>query len=233
MARFDTTRWSLVLASRAEVPEARIALAHLCQVYRSPVLAYVRRSGYTREEAEDLTQGFFVKFIEDAYHAAADPARGRFRTFLLSAVQHYVSKCRDRDRAQKRGGGRAHEDIDDEQGRELPGSASEAPDAVFQRAWALAVVHQALSDLREDAAAAGKLDLFDRLREFITEQPDEHDYARVAGELGMSRNTLAVAVRRLRLRLRERVRAQLAHTVAADADLDDELRVLRQVLGGG
>lgn len=232
MARFDTTRWSLVLASRAPAPQAREALAHLCQVYRSPVLAYVRRSGYSREEAEDLTQGFFLRFVEDAYHAAADPARGRFRTFLLAAVQHYVSKCRDRERAQKRGGGLDHDDIDDEHARELPGADSEAPDAVFQRAWALAVVQQALADLREEAAAAGKLMLFERLREFITEQPDEDDYGRVAGELGMNRNTLAVAVRRLRLRLRERVREQLAHTVAADSDLDEEVRVLRQVLGG-
>lgn len=232
MAVFDTTRWSLVLASRQDVPEARAALAHLCQVYRSPVLAFVRRSGYAHEEAEDLTQGFFVKFIEDAYHAAADPARGRFRTFLLSAVKHYVSKCRDRDRSLKRGGGHSHEEIADAGTGALPGDPAAAPDAVFQRAWALAVVQQALVDLRDEAVASGKLQLFERLREFITEQPDEQDYARVAAELGMLRNTLAVAVRRLRLRLRECVRAQLAQTVATGRDLDDEVRVLRQVLGG-
>lgn len=231
MARFETTRWSLVLATREDAPHAREALAHLCQVYRSPVLAFVRRSGYTREEAEDLTQGFFVRFIENAYHAQADPARGRFRTFLLTAVQHYVANCREREHAIKRGGNRMHESIDAAP-LDLSDDARDAPERVFERAWALAVIAQALAGLRSEADKAGKLAWFERLQEFVTEQPDEDDYARVAGELGVSRNTLAVAVRRLRLRLRALVRLELAQTVSEPAELEEELRVLRQVLGG-
>lgn len=229
MGRFDTTRWSLVLRARGDAADARAALEILCRTYRPPVLAYVRSHVHARDSAEDLTQAFFTRFIERAWHAGADPERGRFRTFLLTALKRFLIDADAEAHALKRGGNIRFEALDDDVADALDGA--EAPDEVFEREWARVVLAAALQRLRAEAEDAGKLVLFERLGEFLTEPPDEADYARVAAELNLRRNTLAVAVHRLRHRLRDLVREELAETTSCRADMDAELRALREALG--
>lgn len=225
MGRFDTTRWSVVLRARGEPLEARAALEQLCRTYRPPVLAFVRSRGYAIDTAEDLTQAFFARFLERAWHASADPERGRFRSFLLTALKRFLIDANAEAAALKRGGGIRFHALDDE--GDWEDGAGETPDAVFEREWAHAVLNAAFARLREEAEQAGKLELFRRLSGFLIERPDESEYARAAEELHLRRNTLAVAVHRLRHRLRELVREELSETTSNRAELEEELRTLR------
>lgn len=229
MGRFATTRWSLVLRARGDAGDARRALETLCRTYRPPVLAYVRNHVRVREHAEDLTQAFFMRFLEQAWHARADPERGRFRSFLLTALKRFLIDADAEAGALKRGGGCQFESLDG--AHEAALAAGDTPEHVFDRAWAQAVLGAAFERLRAEAQQADKLALFEHLSEFLAEAPDQADYARVAAELNMRRNTLAVAVHRLRLRLRDLVRDELAETTADHADLDAELHALRAALG--
>lgn len=228
MGRFDTTRWSVVLQARGDPAGARAALETLCRTYRPPVLAYVRSHVYARDNAEDLTQAFFARFLERAWHADANPERGRFRAFLLTALKRFLIDADAESSALKRGGGYRFESLDEET-PDAP-AGDESPEKIFERAWAKAVLGAALAHLRDEAEAAGKLAMFDRLSEFLVEAPDEDDYARAAEDLQLRRNTLAVAVHRLRHRLRDLVREELAETTACPADMDSELRALREAL---
>lgn len=229
MGRFDTTRWSVVLRARGEPAEARAALETLCRTYRPPVLAYVRHHVRMRDNAEDLTQAFFVHFLEHAWYARADPERGRFRSFLLTALRRFLIDADAEASALKRGGGYRFEALDEESGG--AGSGGDTPEHAFDREWARAVLGAAFARLREEAEQADKLPMFERLSEFLAEPPDAADYARVAAELGVRRNTLAVAVHRLRHRLRDLVREELIETTADREDMDAELRALREALG--
>ncbi len=227
MGRFDTTRWSVVLRARGEPAEARAALETLCRTYRPPVLAYVRNHVFVRDNAEDLTQAFFARFLEQAWYADADPERGRFRSFLLTALKRFLIDASAEARTLKRGGAFRFDSLDDAGAI----STGETPEHTFQREWARAVLAAAFARLREEAEHAGKLALFERLSEFLAEAPDEADYARAAADLNLRRNTLAVAVHRLRRRLRDLVREELAETTADPGDLEAELRALREALG--
>ncbi|HZX91637.1 MAG TPA: sigma factor [Rudaea sp.] len=232
MTRFDTTRWSMVVRARGDSRDARDALGSLCRAYRPPVVAYIRSRGYAGD-AEDLAQTFFARFLEDAYHTVADPARGRFRAFLLTALKRFLINADVEAHALKRGGGMRIDALADE----APSGAdwlinSASPERAFERSWAIAVLDAAMTRLRQEAEQAGKGALFEQLREFLTERPDEADYARAAAALNLRRNTLAVAVHRLRHRLRELVREELAQTTACKDDLDVELRELRATLSG-
>lgn len=229
MGRFETTRWSVVLQARGEPADARRALETLCRTYRPPVLAYVRNHVRMRDNAEDLTQAFFARFLEQAWHANADPERGRFRSFLLTALKRFLIDADAEGRALKRGGGFQFEAFDDLHA-DTAGSA-ETPEHEFQREWAKALLTAAFARLRDEAEQAGKLPMFERLSEFLAERPDEADYARAAAELHLRRNTLAVAVHRMRRRLRELVRRELAETTVDRVDLDAELHALRDALG--
>jgi RNA polymerase sigma factor (sigma-70 family) len=232
MTSFQTTRWSMVLEARKGPEQARRALETLCRNYRPPVLAYIRGHKYDSDAAEDLTQAFFERFIENSYHLSADPQRGRFRALLLTALKHFLLDADDKRHAVKRGG-RA-------QVRSLDASSSDdslnrvadkqTPERAFQRAWVHAVIQNALRKLRNEAKTAGKGELFDELSEFLAERPDDADYTRVAEKLGLRRNTVAVAVHRLRNRLRELVREQLADTASDDAELLQEMRELSHSL---
>ena len=224
MARFDTTRWSIVLRARGEPAEARAALEQLCRTYRPPVLAFVRRRGYAADAAEDLTQAFFARFLERAWHSSADPERGRFRSFLLTALKRFLIDSDAEGAALKRGGGIRFELLDDD---DCAGATGETPDAALEREWAHAVLRAALARLRSEAEQAGKLELFKRLAEFLIERPDEAEYARAAEDLHLRRNTLAVAVHRMRHRLRDLVREELMETTSNRTELEDELRTLR------
>lgn len=223
MGRFETTRWSVVLRARGEAGDARAALEQLCRTYRPPVLAFVLRRGYAVDMAEDLTQAFFARFLERAWHSSADPERGRFRSFLLTALKRFLIDADAEAAALKRGGGVRFELLDDD----CAGAMNETPDAAFEREWAHAVLQAAFARLRSEAEQAGKLELFRRLSEFLIERPDEAEYARAAEDLHLRRNTLAVAVHRLRHRLRDLVREELAETTSNRAEMEEELRTLR------
>ena len=229
--RFQTTRWSIVLHAGRETAGARDALEQLCRTYRSPVIAYVRGRGCSADVAEDLGQAFFARFIEGAYHAQADPARGSFRAFLLTALKRFLDDDAEREHAQKRGGKFQFQSLDAMGSDEAQNVADrDTPEQAFERAWAKAALRAAMHRLKAETAAAGRADLFDQLCEFLAERPSEADYERVADALKMRRNTVAVSVHRLRQRLRELVQDELAETAVDKEGFDGELDRLRKSL---
>jgi RNA polymerase sigma-70 factor (ECF subfamily) len=228
--QFATTHWSLVLAAaQRDSPESARALAALCEAYWYPLYAFARRRGHSPEDAQDLTQGFFAVLLEKEYLRVADSARGKFRPFLLTAFQHYISKEHARARAQKRGGTCRHLSLDFEAGESRythePAHLA-TPETIYQRRWAILLLDRVLSSLREDYARMGKEMLFDRLRIFLTGEQTNRPYAEVAAELEMTEGALKVAIHRLRRRYREILRAEIAQTVERPDDVDDELRQL-------
>lgn len=228
--RFETTRWSMVLHAR----DTRGALETLCRTYRPPVVDYIRHRGYPADSIEDLAQAFFAQFIEHAWHANADPTRGRFRAFLLTALKRFLIDADEQARTKKRGGDVRFRSFDQTAtaNNTLDNLADdETPELAFERSWAAALLDNAMRRLRAEAEDAGKLAMFDQLREFLNERPDEADYARVAATLNLRRNTLAVAVHRMRHRLRELVRDELAQTTASKAEMETELLALHHSLG--
>lgn len=169
---FASTRWSLVLAAgRGDAPEAQAALAALCEVYRYPLYAHVRRSGYSADEAQNLTRGFFARLLEKHDLRAADSERGRFRSFLLTAFKRFVSGERHRARALKRGGGRRMLSVDFDQGESrfrLEPVTDVTPETIYERRWALTLLDRVMARLRDEFERAGKRDDFDRLKVFLT-----------------------------------------------------------------
>jgi DNA-directed RNA polymerase specialized sigma24 family protein len=228
--RFATTHWSVVVAARdGEAVEAREALAALCQAYWYPIYAYVRRQGHPADQAQDLTQEFFTRLLEKDFLGAVDPEKGKFRAFLLAACKHFLANERDRDRAQKRGGGRAclpldFGDAEVRYGRE-PGHRLTA-EKLFERRWALALLEGVLARLREEHAARGKGELFDRLRGFLVGERQPGGYAGAAADLGLTEGAVKVAVHRLRQRYRELLREEIARTVHDPEQVDEEIRAL-------
>ena len=231
---FATTRWSLVLAAgRDDAPEAAAALASLCQIYWFPLYAYVRRSGHPVDEARDLTQEFFARLLEKGYLRAADSERGRFRSFLLTAFKRFLSKERDRAGSLKRGGGRKLLSLDFELGESrfrLEPATDVTAEAVYERRWALAMLDEVMARLRDDFERAGKRDDFDRLKVFLTGEAAAPSYRDVAAATGTTEGAVKVAVHRLRRRFREAVLAEIAQTVAAPEEVDEELRHLFEAI---
>ncbi len=231
---FATTRWSLVLAAgRDDAPEADAALASLCQIYWYPLYAYVRRSGHPVDEARDLTQGFFARLLEKRYLRAADSERGRFRSFLLTAFKRFLAKERHRARAVKRGGGRRMLSLDFEQGESrfrLEPVTDITAETVYERRWALTLLDQVMARLRDDFERAGKREDFDRLKVFLTGEAAAPSYRDVAAATGTTEGAVKVAVHRLRRRFRDAVMAEIAQTVAAPEDVDEELRHLFEAI---
>ena len=233
MSAFRTTRWSLILQTRFGGAEARQALEALCRIYRPAVIAFVRRHGYSPADAEDLVQSFYADVICRDFHARADPARGRFRSYLLTALRHFVASSRAHDDALKRGGQAGHLSLgnQDADGHIDLADDGESPDEVFDRVWAITVLHQAMDRLDHEAQLAGKGRLFGELKVFLVEDPEGDDYARLAERLGMRPNTIAVAVHRLRRRLRVQVGMVLNETVEDAASADAEMAHLKAALG--
>ncbi len=228
---FQTTRWSLVLAAGQPATAAsREALATLCQVYWYPLYAYARRQGSRAEDAQDLTQEFFVRILEKDYLRVADPERGKFRSFLLTAFKHFLTKEHDRAQALKRGGGSQLLPLDFQAGeqrysREPTHQAT--PERIFERRWALTLLDRVLGRLREEFKQAGKQKIFERLKTCLTgEKNPGNSYQQLAAELQMTEGAVKVAVYRLRRRYQELLREEIAQTVAAPEDIDDELRHL-------
>lgn len=225
-----TTHWSLVVAARGSDESARAALAQLCETYRGAVLAFARRHSRSPEEAEDLAQAFFVEFLEHQVHAGADPERGRFRTYLYTALKRFIGHVRAREGTLKRGGDRLFVPLENQAGDALADPDGPSPEQAFERAFAFAVLEQALEELGREQARAGRALMFARLREFLLEPPQGAAYESVGRELGLRANTVAVNVHRLRERLRELIRLALRRTVDDPAVLDDEMRALREAL---
>jgi RNA polymerase sigma factor (sigma-70 family) len=230
LSPFATTHWSVILEGRRGPDQARAALTEICAAYRRPVFAYLRGRGYAPTDADDLTQEFFARFVEHRWDQQADPERGRFRAYLLSALHHFLANERASRHTHKRGGDLQRIDID-VAAPEL-WAEGESPEEVFNRNWVLTVLERAMRRLEREAAALGKDAVFRRLAEYLIEPPEADDYHQVAMELGLRANTVAVSVHRLRQRLRELVREELARTVSDDDQLDAELRALRDIAGG-
>lgn len=215
--------------ARGEPAQARQALEAICRNYRRPVLAFIRHRGHGPVEAEDLTQEFFARLLERRWDTLADPARGRFRAFLLTSLKHFLANARASSVAAKRGSGQAAVALDDA-AHALAASDADSPDQVFERAWALTVIERAFERLREEAGRAGKLALLERLEPFLGEGAEPADYRRLGETLGLRPNTVAVAVHRLRARLRELVREELADQSDGPLAVEQELRAMRSAL---
>jgi RNA polymerase sigma-70 factor (ECF subfamily) len=229
--KFATTRWSVIVAAGQSGAEA---LAALCGLYWHPCYAFVRRRGYAADPAFDLTQGFFLRLLEKNDLATVDRERGRFRTWLLTALKHHLANDWHREQAQKRGGGAAHLSIDGAEAESQYGqfepSHDVTPERLFERRWALALLQRALDTLREEYARLGKADLFERLRGSLTGDKAESTYQALAADLGMTESNVKVTVHRLRNRYRALIKEEISRTVEHEDDVDDELRCLLAAL---
>ncbi len=230
---FSTTHWSVVLAVGAkDSPKAAEALAALCQTYWYPLYAYVRRGGHNEHDAEDLIQGFFAHILERDSIKRASPRRGKFRSFLLGSINHYLADQRDRAHAQKRGGDKPIISMDDSQAQsryQLEPSAK-SPAEIFERQWALATLGEALTSLEAEYSHENKGILFGELRHFLLGEKSHGSYNEVASRLDCTEGAVKMAVLRLRRRYREIYRETIARTLADPRDVDDEIRCLRQVM---
>jgi RNA polymerase sigma-70 factor (ECF subfamily) len=216
-------------AGRTSDERASAALAELCEIYWPPLYGYLRGRGYPAEEAQDLTQGFFTRLLETQAIRSADPARGRFRAFLLTALKRFVINEHERSTAERRGGGRLHFQLDAtdaERAFTADHRHEETPDRLFDRKWAAIVLERALERLRREYAASGKADVAKALLPYLTDSTDLQPYRAVAAELGLSEGAVKVAVHRLRQRYGAILRAEVAETVAGEQDVDAELREL-------
>lgn len=234
-ARFQTTSWSLVLqAAGQSSTQAHTALAKLGQVYWHPVYSFVRRSGYQPDHAQDLTQGFFLVLLEKTYLGDANRKRGRFRTFLLTSVKHFLANQRDRADALKRGGGQMPISIDmmEEEGCYAPAAVEfTTPESLFERRWALSLLEQVMARLRAEFAGVNKARQFEKMSALLTCDPEGGRYEGLATELGMSVGALRVAVHRMRKKYGNIPRAEIAETVSVPEEIDDEIRFLLSTLG--
>jgi RNA polymerase sigma factor (sigma-70 family) len=229
-SRFATTHWSVVLAAGS--PESsgyQQALETLCQTYWFPLYAYLRRHGYDTHQAEEHTQAFFARILEKQHLRLADPQRGKFRSFLLAALKHFLADERDRARAKKRGGGRKVLSInlhEAESQYALEPADKLSPEKLFDKSWALTVLERTMARLKAELAAKNKQNLFEHLKIHLTAEKGSIPYRRVAAELGMTEGSARVAVHRLRRRYRKLLRDEIIQTVAAEDQIDEEINNL-------
>jgi RNA polymerase sigma-70 factor (ECF subfamily) len=236
---FATTRWSVIRAAKQGSGEdssiTRIALEELCRIYWYPLYVFVRRQGHAHYDAEDLTQAFFARLLAKGDLAGVDRAKGKFRSFLLASMKHFLANEWDYARAQKRGGGRPTLSIDfqDAESRYAVEPAHEiTPDKLYERRWAMTVLDQAMEKLRAEMRDAGKENQFEELKIFMTGGKGEVSYASVAETLNISEGAVKVAVHRLRKRYRQLLCEEVAHTVDEKDEVEDELRSLLSALAG-
>ena len=228
---FAATRWTLVVQARGGDAAAQSALSELCEAYYAPVVTFLRSEGREEDAARELAHEFFARVLAGGSLRGADPARGRFRSYLLGAVKHFLADLRDKVLAEKRGSGIAPVSMEDTaSGFTVP--APEWPDSerAFDRQWALTIIARALSIVEAELGDAGKSAQFDVLKPWITGESPAHSQSAAAAQLNMSEGAVKVAIHRLRQRFREAVKAEIAQTVPAESDVDDELRHLIAVL---
>lgn len=225
---FPNTRWTVVLAAREESPEAAGALETLCRDYWYPLYAYVRRSGHSAHDSQDLTQEFFCRLLEKRWLDSADPDKGRLRTFLLTALNHFMANEWRRASALRRGGGQAIAQLDTEiaESRFAADRQTLPPGAIFDRQWALTLLDLTMKRLREEYEGGQ----FSALKGCLLGERGSIDYPQLARRLGMNEGAARVAVHRMRKRFREIYREQIAQTLSEGADLEDEIRHLAAAL---
>lgn len=234
---FVTTRWSVVLAAgHGDTSHARDALAHLCETYWYPLYAYARRRGHSPHDAQDLTQEFFARLLQGKWVAQADRQRGRFRTFLLSAMQHFLANEWNKAHAQKRGGHAPIVSLNDDSAERryrLEPADKSTPETLFERGWALSLLNDVLRRLEEEYKRDGKAAWMDAMRPALTADRESIAYAEIGARLGATEAATRVAVHRLRQRYRRLIQAEVASTVATSAEVAEEMRHLFQVLTRG
>lgn len=231
---FVTTHWSVVLtAGRSDTTRAHAALEKLCRAYWFPLYAYVRRRGYSVEDAQDLTQEFFARVLEHQWLARADQAKGRFRTFLLKAMERFLANEWDKVRTLKRGGGQRHIPIQLDTAETRYGVDpvdTRTPEQAFEYRWALALLDEVVGQLEAEFSIRDQADLFAALKPCLVGDRASQPYAELAEKLGMEEGAVKVAVHRLRQRYRELLRAEIANTVDSPGEVDAEMRHLFNVL---
>lgn len=231
-AVFATTRWTLVLKARGDSPEARVALGELCAAYWHPVYQFICRNGRGADSAHDLTQGFFAQLLERGGVATVDRTRGRFRSFLLGAVKHYLADVHDQNNALKRGGGQTVVPLDEgveESARSAPATPPPV-DALFDREWAHTLVNRAVATLAAEHSDPVRRHSFEILKPWLLGDAAPGAQAEAARRLDWTENALRVAIHRLRRRFRELVRNEIGQTVDTPAEVADEMNYLIEVL---
>jgi len=233
-AVFATTHWSVVVeAGQQESAQSRAALEQLCRAYWYPLYAYVRRKGHSPDDAQDLTQEFFARLLAKNYLAGLDRRKGKFRSFLLASLEHFLAKEWTRASRQKRGGGRRLLSLDDqtaEQRYRLEPTHELTPEKIYERRWALTLLDEAMLKLRDECRATHKTELFERVKSVLSGENDGESYAVLGVELKMTEGALKVAIHRLRQRYGELLRAEIAQTVSDPAEVDGEIRYLFSAL---
>ena len=225
----------MLAAGQHGSPNAQAALEKLCRTYWHTLYVYVRRQGHTPEDAQDLTQAFFARLLEKNYLEAAEPDKGKFRSFLLIVFKRFLANEWDRANREKRGGGQQVISLDaasaETRYRAEPADAM-TPETAFERRWALQLLEDVLNRLEKEYVAAGKGKIFEELHVLLTGEKNQSPYAEIAARLRMSEGTLKVTVHRLRRRYRELLRLEVAHTVASPAEIDGEIRHLFAAISG-
>jgi RNA polymerase sigma factor (sigma-70 family) len=233
---FATTRWSVILAARGnQTPEASAALAALCESYWYPLYVFLRRRGYPAADAQDLTQEFFANLLEHHSLDAANRDRGRFRTFLLMMLKRFLSKQRERNHAQKRGGGIPTLSLEFYSAEErfcLEPADDWTPEKAYHRRWALTILDRVLHQLNAEYTEKGKGELFERCRVFLSGQGEETSHAEVARSLGMTPGAVKVSIHRMRQRYRQRLHEAIADTVSSPDEVRSEMHLLLAALRG-
>ena len=235
-SHFATTHWTCVLLAQGESAEARAALNELCTAYYAPVQAFLRHSVRRGESAEDLTQEFFSRVLTGRAFDQADPQRGRFRSYLLGAVKHFLLDMRDRQHAAKRGGDATHVTFDlgtdTSPGIDVPDPHAVSPEAAFEKQWALTLIDRALHQLQTEMTLTDKAAQFEILKPWLTGNI-ESSQSSAATSLGLNENAIKVAIHRLRRRFRDLVKTEIAHTVIDPTEQATELADLIAALGRG
>jgi len=233
---FATTHWTVVLAAgKRRSPQADRALEELCRTYWFPLYAYVRRRGHHKEDAEDLTQAFFARFLEKKYLIGLSAERGRFRAFLLASLKHFLANEWDKSQRQKRGGGEKLLSLDWQTADtqfQVAATNEPSPDQAFDREWALALLGKVIERLKSECVADGKAKLFEQLKIFLTAGKGILTHADAAKNLNLDETAVRVAVHRLRKRYRTLLRAEISQTLADESQVDEEMRALFGAFGG-
>ena len=231
---FATTHWSVVLAAGQEdSPQSAAALEQLCRTYWYPLYAYVRHRGHSPEDSQDLAQEFFCRLLQKNFLSQVDPSKGRFRSFLLAAINHFLANEWDRAKTLKRGGKATFLSLDQlqaEQRYQGEQSGGRTPEEIYERTWAIALLDKVLGRLRDETAASGQSARFEELKGVLMGERPSLTYAELALKLGTTEPALKMTVQRLRRRYGELLREEIAHTVGRREEVEDELRDLRAVL---
>ncbi|HWX21437.1 MAG TPA: sigma-70 family RNA polymerase sigma factor [Candidatus Binatia bacterium] len=231
---FVTTQWTQVLEARGDSPEAKAALSDLCAAYYAPVFAFIRRNAAQEDSAKDLTQEFFTRLLARQGIATVDPQRGRFRSFLLGAVKHFLADMRDHAHRLKRGAGQLMETVepgtDTSPGLQVADPNAPSPDREFDRKWALTLLDRALAALAREHEASGKADHFETLKPWLTGDTENISQADAAARLGLNEGAVKVAIHRLRRRFREVIKSEIGQTVSERAQVEAEMHYLLEAL---